>query len=125
MKKVTGIGGIFFKSQNPEQLREWYKQHLGINSESWGTIFQWRDLDDPQKEGYTVWSPFKQETTYFDPSDKQFMINFRVDNLEQLLDALRQEGVTVMPNVEESEFGKFGWIIDNEGNKIELWEPPA
>lgn len=125
MKRVTGIGGIFFKSQNPDELRQWYERHLGIKSENWGTVFPWREVDEPQKEGYTVWSPFSEKTSYFLPSDKQFMLNFRVNNLEQLLAALREEGVTVLPETEESELGKFGWILDNEGNKIELWEPPA
>ena len=125
MKKVTGIGGIFFKANDPDKLREWYRKHLGIESESWGGFaFQWRD--DPQADGgNTVWSIFPAETKYFEPSDKPFMINFRVADLVSLLASLREDGVQVDPKMDESEFGKFGWVVDPEGNRVELWEPPA
>jgi predicted enzyme related to lactoylglutathione lyase len=124
MKRVTGIGGIFFKSKDPEQLRQWYREHLGIESESWGGFsFYWRD-DPRSSDGHTVWSVFAHDTKYFDPSSAPFMINFRVENLDWLLAQLRSEGVDVDLRIEESEFGKFGWIMDPEGNRIELWEPP-
>jgi predicted enzyme related to lactoylglutathione lyase len=124
MKKVTGIGGIFFKANNPDQLREWYRKHLGIESESWGFAFHWRD--DPQTDGgATAWSVFPADTKHFGPSNKQFMINFRVADLQSLLASLRDEGVQVDAKTDESEFGKFGWVIDPEGNRVELWEPPT
>ena len=124
MKRVTGIGGIFFKAKDPEKLREWYRTHFGIESESWGGFsFRWQD--DPQADnGCTIWSPFPVETKYFEPSDKAFMINFRVADLVSLLAVLRDEGVEVDSKTEESEFGKFGWVMDPEGNRVELWEPP-
>jgi predicted enzyme related to lactoylglutathione lyase len=124
MKRVTGIGDIFFKAKDPERLREWYRQHLGIESESWGGYaFRWQD--DPRlDDGTTVWSVFPADTKYFDPSDKPFMINFRVEDLDQLVAQLRAEGVEVDSKAEESEFGKFGWVMDPEGNRVELWEPP-
>ncbi|MCX6151105.1 MAG: VOC family protein [Ignavibacteriales bacterium] len=125
MTRVTGIGGIFFKSKDPQKTRDWYNEHLGIQSESWGYSFEWRELDKPEIKGSTIWSPFPDNTKYFQPSEKQFMINYRVDNLSELLEELRKEGVQVMEKTEESEFGKFGWILDPDGNKIELWEPPA
>ena len=125
MKRVTGIGGIFFKAKDPEKLREWYRQHLGIESESWGGFaFRWQD--DPRNDGgTTTWSPFADNTKYFDPSQKPFMINFRVADLNRLLAELRAEGIDVDAKTEESEFGKFGWVMDPEGNRLELWEPPA
>jgi predicted enzyme related to lactoylglutathione lyase len=125
MKRVTGIGGIFFKAKDPDKLREWYRQHLGIESENWGGFaFQWSN--DPKKDGgQTVWSVFPDNSKYFDPSAQPFMINFRVANLEELVTALQAEGVDVKANTEESEFGKFGWVMDPEGNRVELWEPPA
>lgn len=124
MAKVKGIGGIFFKSKNAEKTRKWYRENLGIESESYGYCFQWRDNQDPNKEHYTVWSPFPNNTKYFTPSRREFMVNFIVDNLFVTLDELRDKGVQVLPEIEQSEFGKFGWIIDPDGVKIELWEPP-
>ncbi|GMV40587.1 MAG: glyoxalase [Myxococcales bacterium] len=119
MKRVTGIGGIFFKATDPAALREWYQVHLGIPLEEWGgAIFRWTE------GGTTVWSPFSAESTYFAPSQAPFMINYRVDDLHALLAVLRSEGCDVDDKVEESEFGKFGWVMDPEGNRIELWEPP-
>jgi predicted enzyme related to lactoylglutathione lyase len=126
MKRVTGVGGIFFKSNDPDKMREWYRAHLGIQCEEEnGAIFKWRELDDPNKERYTVWSPFAANTDYFAPSEKPFMINFQVENLDDLLAQLKGEGVEVDPRVETYDYGKFGWIMDPEGNRIELWEPPA
>lgn len=125
MKRVTGIGGIFFKSKDPKALAEWYRDHLGINIEDWGgAAFRWASPDNPTGVGTTVWSPFKADTKYFEPSSASFMINYRVDDLHALLAALRSEGCDVVDKVEESEFGKFGWVIDPEGNKLELWQPP-
>lgn len=126
MKRVTGIGGIFFKAQDPQALGAWYRQHLGIGVGEWGgAAFRWATPDNPTGTGTTVWSPFKADTTYFAPSTASFMINYRVDDLHALLAQLRAEGCQVDDKVEESEYGKFGWVFDPEGNKIELWEPPA
>lgn len=123
-RRVTGIGGIFFKSKNPKALAQWYRDHLGMNVEKWGgVVFRWAD-DPSEAKGTTVWSPFKESTTYFEPSPSPFMINFRVADLHALLAALRAEGCQVLEKVVESEDGKFGYVIDPEGNKLELWEPP-
>jgi predicted enzyme related to lactoylglutathione lyase len=125
MRRVTGIGGIFIKSKDPEKLREWYRKHLGIESESWGGLaFKWAD-DPRQGDGATIWSVFPDNTKYFEPSEKPFMINFRVEDLGWLLTQLRAAGLEVDPKTEESEFGKFGWVMDPEGNRVELWEPPT
>lgn len=121
LKRVTGIGGIFFKSSNPESMRTWYQNHLGLSTDQYGCTFWWKD-----KEGNdcsTQWSPFGNDTKYFEPSTKEFMMNFRVDNLESLLEILKEEGVTVVGDMEVYDYGKFGWILDPDGNKIELWEP--
>jgi predicted enzyme related to lactoylglutathione lyase len=126
MKRVTGIGGIFFKAQDPQALGAWYRQHLGIGVGEWGgAAFRWATPDNPTGTGTTVWSPFKADTTYFAPSTASFMINYRVDDLHALLAQLRAEGCQVDDKVEESEYGKFGWVFDPEGNKIELWQAPA
>ena len=118
MKRVTGIGGIFIKSANTEKLREWYQKHLGIPIEPWGgCAFRWG-------EGTTVWNIFEATSGYFNPSQATFMVNYRVHKLHPLLAALRAEGCQVDEKVEESEYGKFGWVMDPDGNKIELWEPP-
>jgi predicted enzyme related to lactoylglutathione lyase len=125
MKRVTGIGGIFFKAADPRKLREWYKTHLGIDVEEWGGFaFRWSTEENPAGIGTTVWSPFAKDTDYFAPSSSSFMINYRVDDLHALLAVLRKEGCNVDDKVDESEFGKFGWVMDPEGNKIELWQPP-
>lgn len=124
MKRVVGLGGIFFKSKDPKALREWYKTHLGIAAEEWGTQFFWKAVEDEGLQGYNVWSPFKEDTTYIAPSEKPYMINLIVADLYALLAALRTEGVHVFDETDDSEFGKFGWILDPEGTKIELWEPP-
>lgn len=122
MHHVTGIGGIFFKSNEPEKLCGWYRKHLGLEINERAATFKWHRFDDPKSETYTVWSPFPNDTDYFAPSEKPFMINFQVENLEQLLAQLKQEGVDVDPRVETYDYGKFGWIMDPEGNRIELWE---
>ncbi len=123
MKKVTGIGGIFFKSKDPSKVREWYKTHLGVDTQEYGANFEWREEEDPTKKGSTAWNPFADTTTYFEPSTKDFMINYRVEDLEALVEQLRSEGVTIVDSIEDSEYGKFVHIIDLEGNKVELWEP--
>jgi predicted enzyme related to lactoylglutathione lyase len=125
MKRVTGIGGVFFKSADPKGLAEWYRIHLGLKVEEWGGVaFQWSNPDNPTGTGTTVWNPFKDDTDYFAPSPAAFMINYRVDDLHALLAALRAEGCQVEDKVEESEYGKFGWVLDPDGNKLELWQPP-
>jgi len=123
MKKVTGIGGIFFKCKDPNAMNEWYKTHLGFNSTQYGTSFEWLESDDPAKKGITQWTPFKDTTQYFAPSEKEFMINYRVHNLEALVEELKNENVTVLDDIATYEYGKFVHILDMEGNKIELWEP--
>ena len=123
MKRVTGIGGIFFKCKDPKKMNEWYKTHLGFDPSPYGTKFDWQQEADPTKKGYTLWSPFPENTPYFEPSQKDFMINYRVENIEALVEALKQEGVTVLDNIETHDYGKFVHILDIEGNKIELWEP--
>ena len=126
MKRVTGIGGIFFKTKDPEKTKAWYHEHLGIVPDAGGYVsFQWREKDDPERIGFTAWSPFREDTTYFEPSPAPFMINYRVADLHGLLKQLRREGVEVIDQIEEGEYGRFGWIIDPEGTKIELWEPPS
>jgi predicted enzyme related to lactoylglutathione lyase len=123
MKKVTGIGGILFKCKDPGKMNEWYKTHLGFDTSQYGTSFEWRQMDDPNKKGTTQWCTFGEATNYFEPSSKDFMINYRVENLVTLVQQLEKEGVTIVDKIEDSEFGKFVHIIDLEGNKIELWEP--
>ena len=125
MRRVTGIGGIFFKANDPKALAGWYREHLGLDVESWGGVtFQWRSPDNPSGVGTTLRNPFKASTDYFAPSKASFMVNFRVEDLHGLLAALRAEGCDVDEKVEDSEFGKFGWVMDPEGNKVELWQPP-
>lgn len=124
MKRVTGIGGIFFKTQDPAALKAWYERHLGINLDStYGTSFEWRQAQDPGQKGFTAWSPFPADTDYFEPSRKDFMVNYRVADLEALLEVLREEGVEVVGEVQTFDYGKFAHILDLEGNKVELWEP--
>jgi predicted enzyme related to lactoylglutathione lyase len=126
MKRVTGIGGIFFKAEHPEQLYQWYEKHLGIKREAHGqgAMLHWREDENPERRGVTTWSIFSRQTKYFEPSQAPFMLNYRVDNLDALLEALRAEGVAIDPKRDDSEYGRFAWITDPEGNKIELWEPP-
>jgi predicted enzyme related to lactoylglutathione lyase len=123
LKRVTGIGGIFFKCKDPNKMKDWYKAHLGLETYQYGTTFEWRQGADPTKKGFTQWSPFTESTKYFEPSAKEFMINYRVENLETLVEQLKKEGVTITDNIESFEYGKFVHILDMEGNKIELWEP--
>lgn len=122
-KRVTGIGGIFFKCKDPKKVREWYQTHLGLNTNSYGAVFEWRQGADTTKKGFSQWGPFNEKTKYFEPSTKEFMINYRVENLEWLLAELKKEGVTVTDSIQAVEYGKFAHIMDIEGNKIELWEP--
>ncbi|HHG84196.1 MAG TPA: VOC family protein [Bacteroidetes bacterium] len=123
MKRVTGIGGIFFKCKDPVEVKNWYQKHLGIESQDWGAMFEWRRKDEPEKIGTTAWNPFKQDTDYFAPSEKNYMFNYRVENLDELLLLLKAEGVEIIGKKDELEYGKFAWIMDPEGNKVELWEP--
>ena len=120
-KRVTGIGGIFFKTKNPDKTKEWYKTHLGLNTDDYGCTFWWKDENGNKCS--TQWSPFNANTEYFSPSKKEFMINYRVENLEELLRILKEEGVTIVGEMQTYDYGKFGWILDPDGNKIELWEP--
>ncbi|WP_136482130.1 VOC family protein [Cognatitamlana onchidii] len=120
-KRVTGLGGLFFKSKNPKATKDWYNKHLGFNTDDWGCTFWWKDANGNSCS--TQWSPFQEDTKYFQPSKKDFMFNYRVEDLEALLKVLKEEGVTVVGDIEVYDYGKFGWILDNEGNKIELWEP--
>lgn len=122
MKRVTSLGGIFFKCKDPDKMKEWYSKHLGLQTDSYGTSFEWRQADDETKKGFTVWSPFKEDTKYMEPSKKEFMINYRVENLEWLVGELKKEGVTVVDEIETFEYGKFVHILDPENNKIELWQ---
>lgn len=124
MKRVTGVGGIFFKCKNPKSLSEWYRRHLGIPSVDDGAaIFEWKEKGTSKNIAHTLWGPFEQRTEYFRPSKKQFMFNYRVENLTAPLKQLKKEGVMIVGKVKVYSYGKFGWIMDPEGNKIELWEP--
>ena len=123
LKRVTSIGGIFFKCKEPKKMREWYKTHLGLNTNQYGTVFEWRQATDSSKKGFSQWSPFKETTKYFEPSTKDFMINYRVENLVALLAELKKEGVAITDSLATYDYGKFVHIMDIEGNKIELWEP--
>ena len=123
MKKVTGIGGIFFKCKDPLKMKEWYNKNLGLRTDEYGTSFEWRQAENPEKRGFTQWSPFPDSTKYIEPSVKEFMINYRVENIEALVDELKKDGVNVLDEIESFEYGKFVHIMDIEGNKIELWEP--
>ena len=122
MKRVTGIGGIFIKCQDLDRTRAWYEKHLGIPMESWGAQFNWSDHSNPGIQPYSIFSCFKAQTDYFDPSDQPFMINFRVADLDALIPQLQSEGITLIGGPLAEEYGKFAWIMDPEGNKIELWE---
>ena len=122
MQRATGIGGIFFKSRDPKALGAWYRDHLGLDVTDWGgVVFQWGGPGSPP--GMTLWSPFAQDTDYMAPSTSSFMINFRVKNLDTLITQLREEGVTIVGEIDRQPYGNFAWIMDPDGNKIELWEP--
>lgn len=123
MKKVTGIGGIFFKCKDPNKMKEWYNTHLGLDAGQYGATFEWREDADPTKKGSTTWNLFTEKAKMFEPSTRDFMINYRVENLEALVDELKKEGVTVVDTIEAYDYGKFVHILDAEGNKIQLWEP--
>ena len=123
MKKVTGIGGVFFKSEDPENIKKWYHENLGFVIDAYGSPFEFRNANNPEEINYLQWSPFKKDTKYFEPSKKEFMINYRVENLVQLVKELKQNGVTIIDEIESFDYGKFIHILDPEGNKIELWEP--
>ena len=121
IKRVTGIGGLFFKTEDPKKIKEWYQKHLGFNVDEWGCTFWWKDTH--YKKASTQWSPFKKDTDYFEPSQKEFMLNFRVENLEELAKELVANGVVICDEIATYDYGKFLHIMDNDGNKIELWEP--
>lgn len=125
MKRVTGLGGVFFKTSDPKKIKEWYGKHLGLPVDEYGASFKWIDPENKgaKEPALTAWSPFKDDTSYFNPSQKQFMFNYRVENLVELLKVLKEEGVEIVGEMQEFSYGKFGWIMDPDGNKIELWEP--
>jgi predicted enzyme related to lactoylglutathione lyase len=126
VKRVTGIGGIFFKAKDAPALQAWYKRHLGIDVQAWGgAAFEWVGADGKPTGGTTAWLIAPEKTDQFDPSKASFMVNYRVADLHALVAALRAEGCNVLDRIDESEFGKFGWVVDPEGNKVELWQPPA
>jgi predicted enzyme related to lactoylglutathione lyase len=125
MKRVTGIGGIFFLAQDPAALQAWYKRHLGIDVQPWGgAAFDWIDAAGDPTPGTTAWSISATDSGHFAPGKSSFMVNYRVDDLTALLQALRDEGCDVLEKTDDSEYGKFGWVMDPEGNKVELWQPP-
>jgi lactoylglutathione lyase len=123
--RILGIGGVFFKSANRDQMREWYAKHLGLADKGGGAMLPWREHDDPQKEHVTVWTIFPDSTKYFDPSHAPFMINYIVDDMDALLDRLKEEGVKIDPKRMNESYGSFAWIYDSDGNKIELWQPSS
>jgi len=124
-ERVTGIGGIFFKAADKAKLLDWYRDHLGVDVQEWGgATFEWREATDGNAKGQTVWTVFKQDSKYFAPSRSPFMINYRVQDLDKMLAQLKAAGVTVDDKIDASEYGRFGWAMDPEGNRIELWEPP-
>ena len=121
--KVTGIGGIFFKSKDPKKAKEWYGENLGLTMDAYGSVFETRNINNPEEINFLRWSPFDDNTTYFDPSKKEFMINYRVQNIERLVEKLKANGVTIVDTIETFEYGKFVHLLDVDGNKLELWEP--
>lgn len=126
MKRVTGIGGIFFNSTDPVKLRNWYKEHLGIDVQEWGgAAFTWTDQEGKPTAGSTIWNVADAKSNYFAPGTASFMVNYRVADLLELVKILKAEGCNVLDKIDESEYGKFAWVIDPDGNKVELWEPPA
>ena len=121
--KIKGIGGIFFKCEDPDKVKKWYTKNMGMSTDQYGALFEFREASEPAKPAYLQWSPFDQDTKYFDPSDKDFMINYRVENLDELLEQLRANGVEILDEVEEFDYGRFVHILGPENQKIELWEP--
>ena len=122
MKKVTGIGGIFFKCKDPKKMTEWYHTHLGLDTNPYGASFEWYEEADSTKKAQTQWTPFPESSKYFEPSARDFMINYRVENLVVLVEELKKEGVTILDTIESYDYGKFVHILDAEGNKVQLWE---
>jgi catechol 2,3-dioxygenase-like lactoylglutathione lyase family enzyme len=120
--RILGIGGIFFKSANQQQTREWYGKHLGLDDKGGGVMLPWREKDNPDKEHVTVWTVFPEKTKYLEPS-QAFMVNYIVDDLDALLERLQKEGVKIDPKRQDADYGRFAWIYDPDGNKIELWQP--
>ncbi len=125
MKRVTGLGGVFFKTQDPKKIKEWYGKHLGLPVDEYGASFRWLEVHNKEANtpALTAWSPFSQDSNYFEPSQKPFMLNYRVENLVELIKVLKEEGVEIVGEIQEFSYGKFGWIMDPDGNKVELWEP--
>lgn len=121
--KVTGIGGIFFKTKNPQATKEWYNKNLGLAIDDYGSPFEFRNANNPDEINYLMWSPFSDDTEYFKPSEKEFMINYRVQNIDGLVEKLKENGVKVVDEITKYDYGKFVHIMDSDGNKIELWEP--
>lgn len=125
MERVKGIGGVFLRAKDKQKLVEWYRDHLGINVEDWGgSVFKWQHEQAPHPAGSTTWSIFEKDSDYFGPRDNSYMVNYRVENLDKMLAQLRAAGVQVDDKIEESEYGRFGWAVDADGNRLELWEPP-
>ena len=121
--KVTGVGGIFFFTENPKETRDWYAKNLGLELNYWGSTFEYRNMANPEEINSLQWSPFKNGSEYFEPSKKEFMINYRVQHIEKLVERLKSNNVTILDEIETSDYGKFVHIMDADGNKIELWEP--
>jgi len=124
MERVTGIGGVFFKSEDPKKLQAWYVEHLGVPDEGGYVAFRWMEKDRPGEEGMTVWSTFPKDTKHYQPSSAPFMINYRVRDLDAMLVQLRAAGVETVGEPESGPYGRFAWVMDPDGNKVELWEPP-
>lgn len=122
MKRVTGIGGVFFKCKDPKKVTEWYHKHLGLDTNPYGATFEWYESPDSTTKAQTQWTPFPETTKYFEPSQQDFMINYRVENLKALVEELKKEGVTIVDKIESYDYGKFVHILDGEGNKVQLWE---
>jgi predicted enzyme related to lactoylglutathione lyase len=120
---ITGIGGVFFRASAPQQTRDWYLQHFGLESQSWGAVFEWKNFENPSLSGSTSWCPFSNENDYFGNPNQQYMINYRVRDIEELVSKLMNDGIVIAKEMESSDFGKFVWINDPDGNRIELWEP--
>lgn len=123
MQYITGIGGIFFKSQDPEAIKAWYRQHFGLPTDQWGHLFAFHPLGEPDKKAYLQWSAMSADTDYYEPGRQEFMINYRVRDLEKLIEQLREQGVTVVGDIQTFDYGKFAHVMDPDGRKIELWEP--
>jgi predicted enzyme related to lactoylglutathione lyase len=121
--RVTGIGGIFFKSQDPDKTKSWYRDNLGLDTDQWGTNFEWFQENNASKKGFTQWSPSNNTAKHFEPSKKEYMINYRVVHIEKLVDRLRNNGVEILDDIVSYPYGKFVHVMDEDGNKIELWEP--